>query len=145
MLATTATSTVGHGGDDREQSDDLHVQARAGAAAPARLHHDPDFTRDDGEQQQPGHDIAEQQFLDHDLWTGAIGVRSASTRKVAVAESNAMPTATAPISREATGIGAAASLARWARPDRQSSWTPETRDCCRQGKSNGARPLIRPQ
>ncbi len=41
-------------------------------------------------------------------WTGAIGVRPASTRKVAVADSSARPTAIAPISREATGIGVTA-------------------------------------
>ncbi len=38
--------------------------------------------------------------------TGSIGVSPAMTRKVAVAESSAMPTATAPINREATGMGA---------------------------------------
>jgi hypothetical protein len=42
------------------------------------------------------------------LWTGSIGVIPASTRKVAVAESNATPTAIAPNSRDAIGIGAAA-------------------------------------
>ena len=55
----------GNRGDDGEQADDLHVQPRAGAAAPARLHDDPDFAADDAEQQQPGHGIAEQQLLDH--------------------------------------------------------------------------------
>jgi hypothetical protein len=40
--------------------------------------------------------------------TGAIGVSPAITRKVAVAESSATPTAIAPIRRDATGIGAAA-------------------------------------
>ena len=49
-----------HRGDDGEQTDDLHVKPRAGAAAPARLDHDPDFAPDDGEQQKPGHGIAEQ-------------------------------------------------------------------------------------
>ena len=41
-------------------------------------------------------------------WTGAMGVKPASTRNVAVAERSAMPTAIAPISREATGTGAVA-------------------------------------
>ena len=40
--------------------------------------------------------------------TGEIGVMPESTRKVAVADRSAMPTAIAPISRDATGIGAAA-------------------------------------
>ena len=55
-----------HRGDDREQADDLDVQPRAGAAAPARLDDDPDFAPDDAEQQKPGHGVAEQQ-LDDDL------------------------------------------------------------------------------
>src|SRR6202035_95605 len=42
------------------------------------------------------------------LWNGSIGVIPASTRKVAVAESSATPTAIAPNSRDAIGIGAAA-------------------------------------
>ena len=53
-----------HRGDDREKADDLHVQARASVAAPARLHHHPDFAADDGEQQKPGGEIRQQE-LDH--------------------------------------------------------------------------------
>ena len=55
-----------NGGDDREQADDLHVEPRAGVAAPARLHHYPYFAADDGKEQQAGRDVAEQE-LDHDL------------------------------------------------------------------------------
>ena len=55
----------GHRGDDREQADDLHMQPRAGAAAPARLDDNPDFAPDDGEQQKPGDGVAEQQLDDH--------------------------------------------------------------------------------
>ena len=49
--ATTATRIGRHRGDDGEQADDLHVQPRAGVAAPARLDHRPDFAADDAEQQ----------------------------------------------------------------------------------------------
>ena len=42
------------------------------------------------------------------LCTGSIGVIPASTRKVTVAESSATPTAIAPMSRDAIGIGAVA-------------------------------------
>ena len=49
--------------------------------------------------------------------TGAIGVRPASTRNVAVAERSAIPTAIAPIRRDAAGTGAAeinSSVPDWA-------------------------------
>ena len=97
-----------HRGDDGEQADDLDVQARAGAPAPARLDDDPDFAPDDGEQQKSGDGIAEQQ-LTTTSWTGAIGVRPASTRKVAVADSSATPTRNRPDQPDDIGIGAKSS------------------------------------
>ncbi len=53
-----------HRGDDRKQGDDANMQPRAGAAAPARLDHAPDFPADDSEQQPAGHGIADQDGLD---------------------------------------------------------------------------------
>ena len=55
-----------HRRDHREQADDLHVQARAGIAAPARAHHHPDFPSDDGEEQKSGGEVGEKEF-DHHL------------------------------------------------------------------------------
>src|SRR6516165_305908 len=49
-------------------------------------------------------------------WTGAMGVRPASTRKVAVADKSATPTAQAPTSRDTNGTGvmpAESSAATW--------------------------------
>ena len=53
-----------HRGNDREQADDLNVETRSGASAPARLHRHPDFAPDDNEQQHAGDGIAEEQALD---------------------------------------------------------------------------------
>ena len=55
-----------NGGDDGEQPDDLHMQARGGIAAPARPHDHPDFAADDREQEQSRRQIG-QQKLDDDF------------------------------------------------------------------------------
>ena len=57
----------GNRGDDGEQADDLHMQARSGVAAAAGLDHDPDFQPDDGEQQDAGPGIDRKQRHDNAL------------------------------------------------------------------------------
>ena len=50
--------------DDREHSDDTHVQPRTGAAGTTRLHDLPDLAGDDAEQERNRHRIGEQQRHD---------------------------------------------------------------------------------
>ena len=96
-----------HRGDDRKQADDLDVKARAGAAAAARLDHLQTSRPMMASRSSPVTALPSNSLTTTSC-TGEIGVRPESTRNVAVADSNATPTATAPISREAIGIGAAA-------------------------------------
>ena len=53
------------GGDEREQSDDAHMQARGGAPGAASVHHLPNLAHDDAEQNQHRHRIRQQQGNHH--------------------------------------------------------------------------------
>ena len=53
-----------NGGNNGEQPDDLHVQARGRVAAPARAHDRPYFAADDGEQEQTRRQVGQQELDD---------------------------------------------------------------------------------
>ena len=146
-------------GDHREQADDLNVQPRAGAAAAARLDDDPDFAPDDGEQEQAGDGIAKQQLDDHLVDRRDRG-QTGEHQKCGGGRKQREPTAIAPISREATGIGAPAAGSSGAtgtgaaaadvagRPDRQSSFSfpePSNRWKLKKKSADGWNLATRPQ
>ena len=105
--------------DHREQADDAHMQPRAGAAAPARLHDVPDFAADDADQQQRRERV-DRQHGDDDLMGRrdrrqpgehheGDGGRQQRQRRPRSIRSRA-PTAAAPRRRESSEIATSSAL-----------------------------------